>query len=231
LDGCLSEIYFDVNRFLDFSVVANRRKFISASGVPVELGTNGQLPTGSVPIVYAPDGDTSTNLGVGGSFFNSGTFAACSTIPGPKTARLLIKEVRDELQDCIDANPGDIPLADKLEDAIDKLNTALAELDKVPPDVQAALGSVEGAVGDIQAAVDSGLITAAKGNLLMDDLAESAMLLADQAITDAIDRGGLSTIITEAQDLRNEANGLRASGQFKDAVAKYKDAVAKAESA
>ena len=34
VDGCVSEVYFDVNQFLDFSVVANRRKFISASGLP-----------------------------------------------------------------------------------------------------------------------------------------------------------------------------------------------------
>ena len=229
--GCFSEYYFNSVATLDMSVVANRRKFIDASGLPVELGSNGQLPTGIVPIMYFPDGDATTNAGSGGTFVNFGGIGPCTTVPGRRTPRQTIEEVCDELQACIDANPGDTPLADKLQDAKDKLIVALEELDKVPPDVQAALGNVEGSVGDIQAAVDDGLITAAKGNLLMDDLAEAAMVLADDAIDDAIARDGDEFVIDDAQALRNEGNGLRASGQFKDAVAKYKDAVAKAESA
>ena len=40
-NGCLAEIYFAPNQYLDFSVEANRRKFISSALKPVDLGADG----------------------------------------------------------------------------------------------------------------------------------------------------------------------------------------------
>jgi len=51
-DGAISEMYFAPGQYLDFSVIANRRKFIDANGNPVRLGSNGRLPTGTQPILY-----------------------------------------------------------------------------------------------------------------------------------------------------------------------------------
>ena len=84
VNGCLAEYYFAPGQFLDFSVEANRRKFISALGKPVSLGGDGSLPTGVAPIIYlhaAPAGATWPNNGTGGNFITHGTFLACSTTP------------------------------------------------------------------------------------------------------------------------------------------------------
>lgn len=59
-NGCscsISEFYLDVGTYTDFSVEANRRKFIDASGEPVDLGKFGELPTGSRPEIYMSKGD------------------------------------------------------------------------------------------------------------------------------------------------------------------------------
>ena len=63
--------------FLDFSVQANREKFVSASGDALYLGANGELPTGSAPAIYlkGPASGWGTNLGTGGDFTQTGTFA------------------------------------------------------------------------------------------------------------------------------------------------------------
>jgi hypothetical protein len=86
LNGCLAEFYFAPGQFLDFSVLANRRKFI-ASGRPVFLGTDGSLPTGTAPLIYQhlSDGEAvanfATNRGTGGNFTITGTLDAGSTSP------------------------------------------------------------------------------------------------------------------------------------------------------
>lgn len=86
-NGCLAEIYFAPGQFLDFSIVANRRKFISSSGKPVFLGTDGSSPTGTAPIVYQRVADGAavatfaTNLGSGGNFSITGTLETGSTSP------------------------------------------------------------------------------------------------------------------------------------------------------
>ena len=87
MNGALAEVYFAPGQYLDFSVEANRRKFISASGKPVNLGTDGSTPTGVAPIVYfyLGDGDTvanfATNRGTGGNFTITGTLDAASSSP------------------------------------------------------------------------------------------------------------------------------------------------------
>lgn len=81
-NGCFSEFYFALE-YLDISVEANRRKFISAAGKPVTLGPTGAAPTGSAPIVYLPQqfGSFEENAGSGGNFTVTGALALCSTSP------------------------------------------------------------------------------------------------------------------------------------------------------
>jgi hypothetical protein len=86
-NGCMAEVYFAPGQYLDFSLVYNRRKFISASGKPVHLGTTGALPTGTAPIVYQHLDDSeavanfATNRGTGGNFSITGTLDTGSTSP------------------------------------------------------------------------------------------------------------------------------------------------------
>lgn len=86
-NGGLAEIYFNSAEYLDFSNVANRRKFISSGGKPVHLGTDGSFPTGTAPMVYLhlDDGEAvanfATNRGTGGNFTIAGTLATASSSP------------------------------------------------------------------------------------------------------------------------------------------------------
>lgn len=83
----IADFYLALNTTLDLSVADNRRKFISPSGKPVNLGSNGSLPTGSQPIIFcrcAPGAAASTfatNLGSGGNFTVAGALTAASTSP------------------------------------------------------------------------------------------------------------------------------------------------------
>ena len=52
LVGKLADPWFAVGQNLDFTVTANRRKFISASGGPVNLGADGSAPTGTAPTCF-----------------------------------------------------------------------------------------------------------------------------------------------------------------------------------
>ena len=86
-DGCLAEVYFAPGQYLDFSVITNRRKFISSGGKPVYLGADGSTPTGTAPIVYQHLDDAeaaanfAVNAGSGGGFTVNGTLATGSTSP------------------------------------------------------------------------------------------------------------------------------------------------------
>ena len=69
-----------------WSVVANRRKYITATVKPVDLGSDGSNP-GSQPIVYlsvrSNDAATvfATNKGTGGNFSITGALALAATSP------------------------------------------------------------------------------------------------------------------------------------------------------
>lgn len=84
--GDMAEFWFD-DSYIDFSVEANRRKFMTAGGKPVDVGTDGSTPTGSAPIIYLSvrPGDAAadfcTNRGTGGNFTQNGTLALASTSP------------------------------------------------------------------------------------------------------------------------------------------------------
>lgn len=80
-DGCLSTYWFSITDHLNFSDIAVRRAFVSPSGLPLDLGTTGQLPTGIQPICYFPAGDAATNLGSGGNYLNQAGTNPCATTP------------------------------------------------------------------------------------------------------------------------------------------------------
>jgi hypothetical protein len=87
LNGCLAEVYLAPGEYLDLSLVANRRKFISASGKPVHLGATGSLPTGTAPLIYLHLDDAesaasfATNRGTGGDFSITGSLSTGSSSP------------------------------------------------------------------------------------------------------------------------------------------------------
>lgn len=82
LNGCIAEAYFAPGQFLDFSVQSNREKF-ALLGKPVDLGSNGSLPTGTAPILYLknPAASFGTNSGTGGNLTVTGTLDVASTSP------------------------------------------------------------------------------------------------------------------------------------------------------
>ena len=86
-NGALAEFYFAPGQYLDFSVEANRRKFISATGKPVDLGADGSTPTGATPILYLRMADGAaastfgTNLASGGGMTITGALDTASTSP------------------------------------------------------------------------------------------------------------------------------------------------------
>lgn len=81
-DGCMAEVYFAPGQFLDFSVTANRRKFITV-GKPADLGSDGSTPTGIAPILYLNNVAQTfgVNKGTGGDFTVTGTLTPANTTP------------------------------------------------------------------------------------------------------------------------------------------------------
>ncbi len=81
--GNLSEVYFCPGTYLDLSILANRRKFISATKRPIFLGTNGSVPTTAQPALYLKGQGTGFNInsGAGGNFTTTGTLTIPTTTP------------------------------------------------------------------------------------------------------------------------------------------------------
>jgi len=67
-DGAVSDTWFDTS-YIDFTSSSNRQKFVSATGAPVDLGSDGSTPTGSAPDFFfsGPASSYGTNLGSGPS--------------------------------------------------------------------------------------------------------------------------------------------------------------------
>lgn len=69
--GGVGNLAFHHSAALDFTQVSVRRKFISATGKPVNLGSDGSTPFGSQPLIYMgnpgtyADWDAGTNLNLG----------------------------------------------------------------------------------------------------------------------------------------------------------------------
>ena len=82
-NGCLADVWLAFGQYLDISVTANRRKFIDASGNPVNLGSDGSTPTGTAPIMFFQGATASwhTNKGSGGGFTENGALTDCATDP------------------------------------------------------------------------------------------------------------------------------------------------------
>lgn len=82
--GDMYSYWFDPTSALDFSTESVRRKFFSASGVQVPLGRNGELPTGTAPILflaYGPYTSWSSNRGTATTAFTeNGAPAAPATV-------------------------------------------------------------------------------------------------------------------------------------------------------
>lgn len=83
LNGDLGELFF-VPQFLDLTVTANRRKFVTAAGAPANLNSDGSAPFGTVPTVYL-SGDAAnfgTNRGNGGVLsVGAGSLTTASSRP------------------------------------------------------------------------------------------------------------------------------------------------------
>lgn len=79
--GDMAEMWFTPS-FIDFNIAANRRLFISGTGHPVDLGSAGQTPTGSTPIIY----ESVRGGGVANDFLaNKGSGGAFTTAAGALT--------------------------------------------------------------------------------------------------------------------------------------------------
>lgn len=83
VDGRIADFWMAPGVYLDFSVEANRRKFINLDKKPVFLGADGSLPTGAAPRMFfsGPVVDWHINKGTGGGFTEQGELTLASTSP------------------------------------------------------------------------------------------------------------------------------------------------------
>lgn len=86
IDMNLADLYFQTGEFLDFTVEANRRKFIDANGKPVNLGSDGSRPTGNQPPLFMTGDAAAWNAGIankgsGGAFSMTGSVDDAASSP------------------------------------------------------------------------------------------------------------------------------------------------------
>lgn len=83
-DGQIADVWVDFNNYIDFTVEANRRKFINEYGNPVYLGADGSLPTGIAPEVFMSGATAGwhTNKGSGGGYTLNGSLETYAFTPG-----------------------------------------------------------------------------------------------------------------------------------------------------
>ena len=81
--GELSDVWFDIGRYVDFSVSSNRRLFFNASNAIVDKGTDGSVPFSAAPIAFFSGATASwaTNKGTGGGMTTTGTLTTSSSQP------------------------------------------------------------------------------------------------------------------------------------------------------
>lgn len=83
-DGDLAEFYYnDHSSFVDMDIKANRRKFITSSARPVDLGSDGSTPTGAAPEVFLKGNGSGFNVnsGTGGNFTITGSLGTPTDSP------------------------------------------------------------------------------------------------------------------------------------------------------
>lgn len=85
LQADIADFWLDFETYVDLSVALNRSKFRSTAGVPMYLGPDGSIPTGSAPDIFL-SGDTAswhTNKGGGGGFtVAQGALTTAASQPG-----------------------------------------------------------------------------------------------------------------------------------------------------
>lgn len=86
-DGAMADFWMAPGEYLDLSVEANRRKFITAGGVPAFLGNKGELPTGAPPLIYlggryGKASNWNVNRSRNGDFSLTGSLGTDATPPG-----------------------------------------------------------------------------------------------------------------------------------------------------
>lgn len=86
--GYAADWWIAPDQYLDLSVTANRRKFIDATGKPVDLGENGETPTGMSPAIFChiASAEDPTNFAAnrgsgGGPFTITGTLTNAPSSP------------------------------------------------------------------------------------------------------------------------------------------------------
>lgn len=78
LSGDIADLWFAPGVYLDLSVEANRRLFVDYDNdnnlIPVDLGSDGSVPTGTAPLVFMSGAASNwaTNKGTGGGFTAAG---------------------------------------------------------------------------------------------------------------------------------------------------------------
>lgn len=82
-DGCMSDLYYNNEEYLDFTIESNRRLFADGSNKPIDLGADGSTPTGNPPRIFLSGDDTNfqDNLGTGGPFTVAGALTNCADSP------------------------------------------------------------------------------------------------------------------------------------------------------
>ncbi len=78
LNACMADFQFENTTTLDFSVEANRRLFIDASGKPADPALTGLLP---IIVFKGDETDFYDNLGPGGAFVETGALTICADSP------------------------------------------------------------------------------------------------------------------------------------------------------
>lgn len=81
--GNLAEVYLNFDTYLDLSDSAVLQKFRTSGGKPAFLGTSGNIPTSTTPVLYLSGTATTfaTNKGSGGGMTTTGTLTDASTSP------------------------------------------------------------------------------------------------------------------------------------------------------
>ena len=229
MKGCLSEIYVRNDVFLDLDVMANRRLFNDGMGSAVELGSAGEIPTGTSPLLYFPAAD-GVNAGTGGSFIHTSTgfnivpVVPCATTPTvvPTSAFDLIEIIRDEM---IAFPTGTQKFNMELQQAIDSLNAALSFLAGGNP--RFAAKQVRKAIKNVLFLTDKGLLNDLQGLDWNQRLTLAIRIEVVDAIDEAVARTGDPVEIALANDFLDEGD-LEASmglGFFDDAVKEYEKAI------
>jgi CSLREA domain-containing protein len=141
-----------------------------------------------------------------------------------------LREVESELIRLIGENPGS-NLAQRLSGVLEKVRMAIEKGCRIPPYRQGATDRIAEAAGDLEDALEEGVISNTDAIPLLQKLAEAARMFAQEAIADAMARGGNKGQITAAQNFVRQADKHVTRNRFEDACAKYEDAVNKAEGA